>query len=454
MASPRISPQKLENDLYERRYLPDCWLDDKRMEVLFSPFRLRYINPEGWDLKMNFWVNQINKWCLNQSKVVFTIEDAQKAFVRADRQPFAECLKLVVSNMKRNGKLLFPEDLQEDRRNMKQLSRNFASWTLNTMLVKPFTMGWNMITSSAESNVTLEDKFIANITNETRLINREALEVFTESVETYLNNKHEKGDCMRYGKFISLLNKGIFAERNIDEQAYEIICTVLESKNKIKVYQEDGIKIVKVGSDVQVKDNDIILIKLEFVKERLEAEAAKLDEDMEEIKVQARKALEAKNRDKALSLLKRKKRLENKLKDKDAQIENIEVTYEQLLDTGSQQMLVSAFQIANDILKKNTKQLEEVEDTMAQVEDTLAEIASITSDINRPLADTTVYEQDAELELNEMLDDIKASEEKEKKKLLEEKSKSIRDDSFLRQIEDLSIIDSEISFEERVPLEA
>lgn len=79
--------------------MPDCWEDDKRMNVLFSPFRKRELNPVDYDSKMKFWNNIIEKWCVENNHCVLTLTTLRTAFKRKGRTP--SCLTTVVEELLR-----------------------------------------------------------------------------------------------------------------------------------------------------------------------------------------------------------------------------------------------------------------------------------------------------------------------------------------------------------------
>ncbi|OTF81218.1 charged multivesicular body protein-like protein [Euroglyphus maynei] len=354
------SPIKNDNndaDFIEiRPYLPDCWNDDKRMNVLFNPFRIREINPTGWDLKMNFWINLINKWCLFDRKVVFTIDELRQNFNRDERLPHLDCAKLVISHMKRQNKILFKDEIVNRKKCSKSNGSNLVNWTLNSLIVRPITSGWNWLSTKDDNSHSNDDKILP-ISHDYQLINVEAMQIFSQSIESFIKNIETT--CMSYSKFINLVNKNVFIETKLNEISMDIVLMNLESENKLKIYDEAGYKIIKFGNNQQIKDSDITLVKLEMVKEILEKEATDLERKMETLNNEARAAIANGNRDKALLLLKRKKRLENRVKEKDLQIDNIEILCSELLETGSQKLMLKTFQMANDVLKKNSTKIED-----------------------------------------------------------------------------------------------
>ncbi|XP_017462223.1 PREDICTED: charged multivesicular body protein 7-like [Rhagoletis zephyria] len=208
---------------------------------------------------------------------------------------------------------------------------------------------------------------------------------------------------------------------------------------------DDGIRIVKIsgggesaaGSEAAINQTDISLIKLEATRELLEAEVDRLSEEADALREEARQALAGRSREKALLLLKRKKRLEAKITAKDTAIDNIEAIYQQVLDTHSATAITRALAYANTVLKQRSGVvLSDLEDTMTAIEETMSDVAALSSEINRPLAtggDAGV-ELDAEEELDQMLKEL----ESEKKEAV-----------ILDRLDQLKIVDEELSSGEK-----
>ncbi|KAH9399974.1 Charged multivesicular body protein 7 [Tyrophagus putrescentiae] len=469
---------RLEADLLERPYLPDCWSDERRMAVLFSPFRVRDTNPEGWDLKMNFWTNAISRWCLQTRTVAFSLEDVRRAFLRRDghQLPHPDCLLLVLSTMKRRVALMTDQELPVAR-NARSLGRSLPSWSVNSLLLKPLSVGWSLLTSSNAARADSadsgqyssssmksstassftptspqEEQPLASLTAETKLFSRETLDLLVESVEGHLKGLNSStsspikpGACLRYHHFTAQLNKTLFAGRPLDEASFAVVIEVAEAKTGARLKTmtlDDGIRIVKIsgggesaaGSEAAINQTDISLIKMEATRELLEAEVDRLSEEADALREEARQALAGRSREKALLLLKRKKRLEAKITAKDTAINNIEAIYQQVLDTHSATAIIRALAYANAVLKQRSGVvLSDLEDTMTAIEDTMSDVAALSSEINRPLAtggDTAGVELDAEEELYQML------------KELESKKK---EDATLDRLDQLKIADRELS---------
>lgn len=72
---------------------------DDRLNVLYSPFRKREVNPQDWDSKMSYWKDCIDQWCFKRGRCIFTLNMLQSVFVRNGRP--AMCLSTVLDNMLR-----------------------------------------------------------------------------------------------------------------------------------------------------------------------------------------------------------------------------------------------------------------------------------------------------------------------------------------------------------------
>lgn len=72
-------------------------LSDARLNVLYSPFRKREVNPEDWESKMCYWKNKIKNWCFDCKLCVFNLAKLQSTFLRNGRP--ASCLETVIDNM-------------------------------------------------------------------------------------------------------------------------------------------------------------------------------------------------------------------------------------------------------------------------------------------------------------------------------------------------------------------
>ena len=121
-----LSKEIFENEIKERTYLPEIWTDSKRLSVLFTEFRSREANPEGWDSKMMFWINSINRWSKERLVIKFNIEKIRSAFERNSTLPQVKCIQLVLSEMKRRKLIVSKEEFFKEIDNCQ--NQSWAKW--------------------------------------------------------------------------------------------------------------------------------------------------------------------------------------------------------------------------------------------------------------------------------------------------------------------------------------
>lgn len=393
-----------------------------------APFRAREANPEGWDLKMNFWVNCINKWSLHSRNVVFTAEDVTKAFERGSKRPDVQCIQLVLSHMKRNKNVI---TLDEFKAMTDSSNKSWINWGLNTFVVKPFSLGLSFVSSvsGSKNDEDICEEVLPEIKSASKIVSTQTLQVMSEEVNK-LVNRLEGVTCIRMDNlFLKCKN-----QLNITSETFDAIVAHLESENKLRTFVDNGIRIVKVGRNASIKESDIGFIKLEAAKEVLEKDIEKHELEIESIRDEAKVCVANKNREKAILLLKKKKRIETKLFGKVTQLDNLEVLIDKLLNSSSHNLVVQAYQKANEALKSANNSQEEVENTMDEVQETLDRVSDLVSEVNRPLVstDTDDYEQELDELLNEM-NDRKADEEEK------------RDQELAQVLKDLSVNDQSLS---------
>lgn len=81
------------------RSICDDGKSDARLNVLYSPFRKREVNPQDWDSKMTYWKTSILNWCISCNNCVFSLLGLQSEFAWKERPP--SCLTTVIEDLLR-----------------------------------------------------------------------------------------------------------------------------------------------------------------------------------------------------------------------------------------------------------------------------------------------------------------------------------------------------------------
>lgn len=120
--------------------LPECWNDDRRINVLFAPFRDKSVNPKDWESKLEFWKNLIYVYCTHNQEYVFTYPELAKKFKKDGRSP--ACLGVVIEEMYKNG------DIQTLNVFLQTPPESWSEWITNSLVKKPILWSFTKIKNS------------------------------------------------------------------------------------------------------------------------------------------------------------------------------------------------------------------------------------------------------------------------------------------------------------------
>ena len=77
--------------------LHEDWNDDLKMNVMFSPFRDRSLNPKSWEQKVKFWTEFIIEESLQSKISIIDNKILKEKFRRKGKTP--ACLDTVLNEM-------------------------------------------------------------------------------------------------------------------------------------------------------------------------------------------------------------------------------------------------------------------------------------------------------------------------------------------------------------------
>lgn len=125
----------------DARYKPldESWKNDERMSYLMAPFRLRTLNPYGYDGKMKFWKELIKKYCeISKGCAVVSLLELNSVFIRADKK--THCIRDVLDDMLKNGEIIDEYSfLNEDNKSWADWAFDLTAWGINKL--KDITVG-------------------------------------------------------------------------------------------------------------------------------------------------------------------------------------------------------------------------------------------------------------------------------------------------------------------------
>ncbi|XP_054261197.1 charged multivesicular body protein 7 isoform X2 [Macrosteles quadrilineatus] len=116
---------------------------EARLNVLYSPFRKKEVNPQDWESKMSYWKCNITNWCIASQICVFSQSKLQTVFVRNGRP--ASCLTTVLENMIRNNEVIRLEELlSKDQPTL----QSWSTWAVNCFIKAPVVWSFSKMKES------------------------------------------------------------------------------------------------------------------------------------------------------------------------------------------------------------------------------------------------------------------------------------------------------------------
>lgn len=119
------------------KYIPDLYDKQSKVQFFYNEFKRRDANPEGFDNKMKNWFTSINKYCEDEDQFLINLSELRNQFEHLSCKPHTNCLKLVLTNMIKERKLLPIDEFKKEFLNNQ--NSGWVNWGFNS--VKK-TIGW------------------------------------------------------------------------------------------------------------------------------------------------------------------------------------------------------------------------------------------------------------------------------------------------------------------------
>lgn len=407
-------------------------LSPARSGTFFAPFRSRSANPEGFDSKMKLWINAVEEYSVLNKKLIISLKDIHQTFVSdTGVHPDKECIRLVLSEMKRRARLVPLATLK---------TSTFWSSSRTTPLIDNFIdpkgwLGWGVKklvydpASWALSNLIVsgQDQAYSDLTDMSiqdtmKFVSRKSLHELSQNLFTELVriSKAEKQSCFEWQHLFELITPimNTIIDANPGKELSEMLDILMEYlavSGHVAIRIDNDAKLVKIAcpdepreDEVKITQKDVAVARLLRAKELLTSDADKYHDQAQRAKQEALESYKKNELAKAKSLLRSHKRLSACASQKESQLTNVEILLEQLENTDSNMMILKAYKdgaealrMANVNLENNTSVLDEMYDVTAEARHLNEEMNQMLHDIScvsQALGDTT--REDLEAELN------------------------------------------------------
>jgi hypothetical protein len=381
---------------------------------------------------MKLWISAIEEWAVLHKKLTFSVNEIHQKFVSdSGIRPDKECIRLVVSEMKRKSRIVPWHSLKYSKfwsdANSKTIidnyidSKSWLGWGVKTFVYTPAS--WAVSALSNPSDQCYSDFTDTSITDTMKLVCQKSLQELSQKLydELVRISKAEKQHCFEWQHLLELIMGNIDAiidERDGRElmEVLDVLMEYLALNRKVAMQEDNDTKLVKVISyddvndiDVNINRKDIAMARLWKAKELLTATADDYHAQAQRAKQEAIECYNRKEVAKAKSLLRSHKRLMTCAEQKEIQLANVEDMLEQLEGTNSNMMILKAYKdgaealkIANTKLEGNVSVLDDVYDATAEARQLNEEMTQMLNDISR-VGMQNISTSDLEAELNQYI---------------------------------------------------
>ncbi|GFR26679.1 charged multivesicular body protein 7 [Trichonephila clavata] len=360
----------MSDELHFRRSdFPPDWNDDIRMNFLFSAFRERSVNPEGYDAKLNFWINTIQDMCMKSQCPMITSNALCFAFERKNRQPI--CLDIVLESMSRQGLMMKISDF-----NKIDQEKGWLGWGFDILVQKPVSWGFSSVQSLLNFNKS-DDKFVlVSVVKDlaSKILNRYYELVDTKWTDSAIFLEHFKQEC-----------KNICSDSN-----FQLAVMQLQRTKQACVFEEYGEKVIKFRKLEEKKveplsEVDKGVLSLKRARDKILEDMDTLEESILSCQETAKDLLKKGYKSKAMLSLKKKKRLEMALQKKSVAFDNIENLLCQLRNAGTEKMILDAYRSGVLAMKGTTSgelDLDNVDEVMSDVKGALDDYSEVQNTLS------------------------------------------------------------------------
>lgn len=388
-------------------------LSPSRSGTFFAPFRSRSANPDGFDSKMKLWIKSIEEWCVLNQKMTFSLSEIQQKFIsNSGIRPDKECIRLVLSEMKRQSRIAPLNGLKASRiwsspetnqpLNSYIDPKSWFGWGVTKLVYNP--ANWALSAMSSNGNQAYTDLTDMSINDDMQFVCHLSLSELSQNLldELIRISKAERQQCFEWDHLIELIapimNTIISAVDNKDMlNSIDLLVEYLTLKKHIAILVDSGTKLIKIanpeeGDDdpVAITRKDVATARLLRAREFLRIDADKYHHQALKYKQEASECYARKELEKAKSLLRSYQRLNNNAEQKRTQLTNVEVMLDQLENTDSNMMILRAYKdgaealkLANTTLDNNTSVLDDIYDATAEAHHLASEMNQMLTDISR-----------------------------------------------------------------------
>lgn len=216
-------------------------------------------------------------------------------------------------------------------------------------------------------------------------------------------------------QFYKMFSSGLLEDQKLSEADMEVLLRFLSREKATVEYDGKLVRVMGAGEPRGITEEDATIASLKELIEKLQHQTKILNDKIEQLEVEARKAVARKNKVSAMAALKSKKVAEASLSQRYASLSQVEEVALKIEQAADNVQLVKVMESSSSVLKNLNTQVGGV-DKVDAVMDEVRDKMSDTEELSNILAESTGAAID-----EDQLDDELAAMEKEAKEKQEAK---------------------------------
>uniref|UniRef100_A0A1A9WBN6 Charged multivesicular body protein 7 n=1 Tax=Glossina brevipalpis TaxID=37001 RepID=A0A1A9WBN6_9MUSC len=385
--------RKSDDDFEDHFPYPTCWHDNARRQLLLSPFRERDLNPEGFDSKLKFWVDLIEKYCIYKGDASFSKSELKSRFTRNDRVP--SCLDIVLSHMEKQKIVCDRRDYEFDR------NSTWTGWAAYKLIKKPVLWAFEILKSNVVANKTSESHPV-------EYVHLNVLKNFCKQLHEILKKPPFLGKVQPYEVFATDVLKVML----LSDSCIKLCTEALHYERKIslsykRTYNENSIYLIKVPADeneldIRITEGDLAMHNMSVIRMNLMGQLKDIEIKIEESTEKIRQYLQQNKRQMAKYQLRSKHLLERNYEKQSLALYNIEALLSSVEEAKHNNIILDAYKYGSkalhDILDASNLKYDNATEIISEVTETIETHKELEDAIGNANLNILASNEDDELE--------------------------------------------------------
>lgn len=382
-------------------YPPPNWEDDERMAALFRPLPPPQ-QTAARSSRLLYWGEAVHAWAAHTDTLTFTVQEVQRAFLRNSQLPL--CLLDVLQYLMQKDSVCLLTDLDSPAPH----AESWGSWGSRLLTAPPrWLLGRLRGTESLPHQYdTMLDLRLLQDRSKT------LYDQFWRRRAEHDASSHQPR-LVREASLIRKLSELCEEMSDLCGASSVSLCVQwLRRRGLLQSLEKEGetyVRMVPPGHTLQPGEGilftETVEVELESACRELQRSVDDLSQETLRLQKEAKMALGCNNRNKALSLLRRRRRVEASLKVQLAALDNATSCSLQLKDARVNRTVIAAFRTSALALKElvsGDSSADAVSDTMDQLQEVLEECQDVGEALSSSVGDEATP-LELEAELNELL---------------------------------------------------